>query len=161
MVSIQTCNAQQLTVSLVVDGDTFEFSNEETVRLIGIDTPEEHMSGKLRSDAKRSPYDIKTIQELGRKTSQYAKHLVQGERVELTYDQANAGSDNRGSYGRLLAYVWILNETGDREFIVNRPLVKDGYAKAYTKYPFKYADQFRRLERQARKQEREIYGMLS
>ena len=49
-----SASAQQLTVSRVVDGDTFELSDGRTVRLIGVDTPEKHMSSKLRRDARRS-----------------------------------------------------------------------------------------------------------
>jgi len=147
----------QLTVDRVVDGDTFELSNGETVRLIGIDTPEKYMSDKLKRDAKRSKHDIETIKEMGRKASRYAKQLVQGKQIELTYDQANADTDHRGGYGRLLAYIWILDEKGEHEFMVNRRMVKDGYAHAYTKYPFKYMEEFRRLERRARKNKRGLW----
>ena len=34
------CNAQALKCTKVIDGDTIKLSNGETVRLIGVDTPE-------------------------------------------------------------------------------------------------------------------------
>jgi len=153
LVVVFDCNLKaQLTVQRVIDGDTFELSNGETVRLIGIDSPEKYMSDHLREDARRKDMDIETIKELGREASKYAQQLVEGKQVELTFDQANTDSDHRGGYGRLLAYVWILDESGKRQFMVNRRMVEDGYAYAYTKYPFKFMEEFRKLEREARKQ---------
>ena len=46
-----------LIVKRVIDGDTLLLGNGERVRLIGIDTPEVHESGKLYRDAERSQRD--------------------------------------------------------------------------------------------------------
>jgi len=87
-----SAKAQGLAVARVVDGDTFELSDGRTVRLVGIDTPEKHMSGKLRSDAEETGRRAEVIQALGRAASQEAKRLAGGKRVELEYDQNNASS---------------------------------------------------------------------
>jgi micrococcal nuclease len=153
---VTPADAQQ-TVTRVVDGDTFELSDGREVRLIGIDTPEKYNTSKLRSDAERTGQDIETIQALGRAATQEAKRLVAGKRVELEFDHNNA-PDHKGSYGRTLAYVWVLSEGGQRAYMVNRKLVADGYAHAYLKYPSERGEAFARLERKARKQNAGLWG---
>lgn len=140
----------QLTVTRVVDGDTFELSDGRTVRLVGIDTPEKYNTSKLRSDAKRTGQDIETIQALGHAATKEAERLALGKRVELEYDQNNAAKDHKGSYGRTLAYVWVLSNGGERLWMVNRKLVASGYARAYLKYPSERGEAFARLQRRAR-----------
>jgi endonuclease YncB( thermonuclease family) len=68
-------------VSRVVDGDTLELANGETVRLVGIDTPEVGECGYERASV-----------ALGR--------LVTGRPVRLT-----RSDEDRDRYGRLLRYV--------------------------------------------------------
>jgi micrococcal nuclease len=147
-----------LRVERVVDGDTFELSGDLTVRLIGIDTPEKYMSDKLARDARRTGRDIEVIQALGRKASRYAQHLVDGKPVELEFDPANRADNHRDRYGRLLAYVWVLDNEGNRLFRVNDRLIRDGYAHAYTRYPFKYRDTYLELQREARHNDRGLWG---
>ena len=150
LVAVAPASAQH-TVTRVVDGDTFELSNGREVRLVGVDTPEKHMSSKLRSDAERTGQDVETIQALGRAATQEAKRLAGGKRVELEFDQNNA-PDHEGGYGRTLAYVWVLSGGGERTYMVNRRLVAGGYAHAYLKFPSERGEAFARLERKARKQ---------
>lgn len=148
---------QSLTVTRVVDGDIIELSDGRTVRLVGIDTPEKHMSGKLRSDARQSGQDIETIQTLGRAATSEAKRLALGKRVELEYDQNNS-PNHRGSYGHTLAYVWVLGRDGQRAYMVNRKLVANGYANAYLKYPSERGEAFAQLARQARSANRGLWA---
>jgi micrococcal nuclease len=153
-----SAEAQGLAVARVVDGDTFELSDGRTVRLVGIDTPEKHMSGKLRSDAEETGRRAEVIQALGRAASQEAKRLAGGKRVELEYDQHNASSGHEGSYGRTLAYVWVVSEGGERRYMVNRKLVAGGYAHAYLEYPSERGEAFQALERRAREARRGLWG---
>ena len=54
---------QTTTVVRIVDGDTLKiryWGKEESIRLIGIDTPESRVNKKAKRDAKRSGQDIKT-----------------------------------------------------------------------------------------------------
>ena len=51
---------QTTTVVRVVDGDTLKiryWGKEESIRLIGIDTPESRVNKKTKKDAKRSGQD--------------------------------------------------------------------------------------------------------
>jgi len=141
------------TVKRVIDGDTLLLANGERVRLIGVDTPEVHVSNKLYRDAERSRRDIKTIRRLGRRASAFVRKLVQGKRVRLEYDQANAAIGHRDRYRRILAYVYLEDGT-----FLNAEIIRQGYGVAYTRYPFKYAAEFRRYEREAREKGRGLWG---
>ena len=118
-----------------VDGDTIVLDGEETVRLIGIDTPE---TKDLR----------KPVQYFGEEAYGFTKSLVEGKRVRLEYDQ-----ERIDKYGRTLAYVYL----EDRTFL-NAEIIRQGYGFAYTNYPFKYMDEFRRYERDARENKRGLWA---
>ncbi|WP_233204245.1 lamin tail domain-containing protein [Halegenticoccus soli] len=116
------------TVVEVVDGDTVKVrypnGSRDTVRLVGVDTPEVH----VRDDP--TEYEGVPDTERGRRclrghgdrASDYATERLDGETVELGFDE-NEG--RRGYYGRLLAYVYV----GGEQF--NYRLVREGYARAY------------------------------
>jgi len=140
-------------VKRVIDGDTLLLSSGERVRLIGVDTPEVHVSNKLYRDAERSRRDIKTIRRLGRRASAFVRKLVQGKRVRLEYDQANAAIGHRDRYRRILAYVYLEDGT-----LLNAEIIRQGYGVAYTRYPFKYAAEFRRYEREAKEKGLGLWG---
>jgi len=114
------------TVSEIVDGDTIWVQTESgeriKVRLVGIDTPEEHSSRKLRRDASRCEVGTASIEDLGELATVHLKELLQeGDTVKII-------SKGHGYYGRLLAYV-VLPEDGTN---VNYQMVEDGYACVYT-----------------------------
>ncbi len=71
----KSSHAQQTTtVVRVVDGDTLKvryWGKEESIRLIGIDTPESRVNKKTKKDAKRSGQDIKTITSMGKRATEY------------------------------------------------------------------------------------------
>ncbi len=150
IVAFNSIHAQQTTVARIVDGDTFELSDGRTVRLIGVDTPEKHQSAKLNRDAERTGQDKVTIRALGELASQHAAKLALEKTVELKFDQANAASNHEDRYGRMLAYVWVLDERGERWYSVNERMIMDGYANAYTIFPFAHKDKYQQLQRDAR-----------
>ncbi len=87
-------------VARIVDGDTIGLANGETVRLVGIDTPEGGQCGSL-------------------KAAENLTGLILGERVRLT-----ESDEDRDRYGRLLRYVNLGPlDAGLRQ-------IKDGYAVA-------------------------------
>ena len=106
------------TVIRAVDGDTLKVllnGATETVRLIGVDTPE-------------SVHPTKPVEEGSLEASVYTKQLV-GKTVLLTYDK-----NKRDFYQRILAYVWIDTEEGLDCW--NTRLIKEGYGVLYDKYKF-------------------------
>jgi micrococcal nuclease len=131
-----------------VDGDTLKLSGGERVRLIGVDTPEVHYSDKLLRDAKRSGSDIKAIQAMGKKASDFTKGLCEGKRVRLEFDV-----EKRDRYKRLLAYVYLEDGT-----FINAKIIEEGYAQVMTIQPnVKYADLFLKLQREAREKGRGLW----
>jgi micrococcal nuclease len=109
-------------VKRVIDGDTFELENGNVVRLIGVDAPE-------------------SSEQLGREAAEFTQGMLTGKSVRLEYDR-----EERDLYQRVLAYAFL------GETFVNAELIKQGYARAYTKYPFRqeYVELFTRLEKEAR-----------
>jgi micrococcal nuclease len=115
-----------------VDGDTIDVvlgGKAETVRFIGIDTPETHDPRK-------------PVQCFGEVAAARTKALLEGKDVRLEADPTNS---DRDKYGRLLRYVYLPNGT-----LVNAQLIREGYAFAYTVFPFIRLDEFQGLETAAR-----------
>ena len=122
-------------VERVVDGDTIIVEGIGRVRLIGVDTPE--------SVDPRRP-----VQFFGREASEFTKRMLEGKRVRLEYDQPRMDR-----YGRTLAYVWLPGGP-----MANAEIIRQGYGFAYTRFPFRYLDDFRKLEREARLADRGLWG---
>ena len=113
-------------VTRVIDGDTIELEGGQTVRYIGIDTPE--------TVAPNRPVDC-----FGPEASAKNKELVQGKSVELEKDVSETDR-----FGRLLRYVYIDGQ------MVNELLVAEGYAQSSTFPPdVKYQDKFRSAQQKA------------
>jgi micrococcal nuclease len=123
-------NADLVRVVRVVDGDTIEVEISgkiESVRYIGIDTPE-------------TVDPRKPVQCFGVEASNKNKELVGGKTVRLEKDITD-----RDKYGRLLRYVWL----GD--MLINQVLTEQGFAKSYSYPPdIKYQNKFVEAERTAR-----------
>lgn len=94
------------TLLRVIDGDTLKIEiagQKETIRLIGIDTPESKANKKALKDAQRSRQDVGTITAMGRQAKVFVKTLVRkGEPVRIEFDV-----QPRDKYGRLLGYVYL------------------------------------------------------
>ena len=124
--------------SRAVDGDTIIVNidgKKERVRLIGVDTPE-------------TKHPKKPVEYYGKEASAFTKQRVEGKKVRLEYDQ-----QRRDKYGRLLAYVYLEDAT-----FLNAEIIKQGYGFAYTRFPFKYLDDFREYEKEARENKRGLWS---
>jgi len=115
------------TCTRVVDGDTIVVKGIGKVRLIGVDTPE-------------TTHPRKPVEYFGKEASAFTKKMVEGKKVRLEYDW-----QRKDKYRRTLAYVYLEDGT-----FLNAEIIKQGYGFAYTKYPFKYLEQFRKYEKEAR-----------
>jgi endonuclease YncB( thermonuclease family) len=130
-------------VSHVIDGDTFTLDDNRKVRMIGVDTPE-------------TVDPRKDVQFFGKEAARKLKEWIEGKVVCLRKDIDRTQEADK--YGRLLRYVWIYSNSEEspsgrkllKGFFVNAELIKQGYAFAYTRYPFQYLEDFRLYERQAR-----------
>lgn len=106
-----------------------------TVRLIGVDTPE-------------TVDPRKPVEAFGKDASDFTKRIALGKVVRLEFDR-----NRTDRYNRTLAYVYL----PDGVFL-NAEIVRQGYGHAYTAYPFRYLDEFRAFERQARESGRGLWG---
>lgn len=115
--TVQAGETVDARVTRVVDGDTIHAEaadgGEETVRYIGIDTPESVKPGV-------------PVQCYAKAASHRNAQLVAGQAVRLV-----VGAEPRDRYGRLLAYVY---RARDGRF-VNEALVADGFARTLTIAP--------------------------
>jgi len=130
----------QLVDGLAVDDDTLILENKVRVRLIGVDTPE-------------TKHPRKPVEYFGKEATAFTKKMVQGKRVRLEFDQADAHIGYKDRFRRTLAYVFLQDGT-----FLNAEIIKKGYGHAYTRFPFKYMDEFRRYEREAKEQNRGLWG---
>ncbi len=141
---IQSDKREEVFVERVVDGDTIQVSinnTKETVRLIGIDTPE-------TADPR------KPVQCFGREASDFTKSLLAGKTVFLEDDPTQG---NRDKYQRLLRYVLLADGTN-----VNKFIIEQGYAHEYTYHiPYKYQSEFRQAEKDARENNRGLWSACS
>lgn len=140
--------AQNLTaiVIRVIDGDTIKVElgeKKESVRLIGIDTPESKANAKASRDSGRSGQDVAAIVSQGKQAAEYTRSKVKkGDTVRLETDV-----QERDKYRRLLAYVWLSDGT-----MLNEAIVRAGYAQPATFPPnVRYQDLFLEAARDARR----------
>lgn len=130
-------------VTRVVDGDTINVlyqGKDEPVRLIGIDTPELH-------------HPSKPVMYYAQEAYEFTKEMVDGKMVRLEFDKGNLYLKHRDKYNRLLAYVYLKDGT-----FLNAEIVKQGYGFAYTNFPFKYMDAFRKYQQEAMENEAGLWG---
>lgn len=118
---------ESVEVIKVIDGDTVIVKingKEESVRLIGIDTPEKNECFEKEATEK-------------------AKELMENKKIKL---EADDSQDNRDKYDRLLRYIYLEDGT-----LVNQKLIEEGFGTEYTyKIPYKFQTEFKAAEKIAK-----------
>ena len=76
------------------------------------------------------------------------RKVVEGKEVKIKYDRQKI---DRG--GQILAYVYLLDGT-----FLNAELVKQGHARIDKKLPFKYFEEFKRYEKEAKENKRGLWS---
>jgi endonuclease YncB( thermonuclease family) len=118
-------------VTYITDGDTIGVGRGwryQKVRLLGVDTPE-------------VVHPSKPVEPFGPEASEFTARTLKGQRVRLEFEPAN----QYDRYDRLLAYVVLADGT-----LFNAELVKQGYARVIAPSPFRYYEEFKSYEREAR-----------
>ena len=113
------------TINHYVDGDTIAVNmngSVETVRFIGVDTPETHKPS--------TPVQCYGLQAAAYTQSQISRFG----KVRL---QADPLDTNRDVYGRLLRYVYLPDGT-----LLDEKIIQQGYGFAYLDFPFSKKAQF-------------------
>ncbi|MFA7676156.1 MAG: thermonuclease family protein [Candidatus Shapirobacteria bacterium] len=128
----ETAKSYLVLVTKIIDGDTLMVKindKEESVRLIGIDTPE-------------TVDPRKTVQCFGKEASEKMKELVENKMVKL---EADLTQNDRDKYNRLLRYVYLEDGT-----LVNKKLIEEGFGFEYTyKIPYKFQVEFKEAQKLA------------
>lgn len=127
----KTANTTLYYVLSITDGDTVKVAIDgkpETVRLLGIDTPE--------TKDPRKP-----VQCFGKESTDFITSLALGKYVRL---DADVSQGDRDKYRRLLRYVYLEDGTN-----VNAAMVKNGYAVAYVRYPVAQIEEYKQLQQAA------------
>ena len=122
----------------VVDGDTIKIRAggvEQSVRLLGVDTPE-----TVHPDIPPEPY--------GAEATEFTKRLLRGEKVVLRY-----GRKMRDRYGRLLAFVY----RGSDDLFVNLEIIRRGFGRVYGD-DFPDRKQFLKAQREAQAAKKGIWS---
>ena len=139
--SQQTEDSGGSRVTRVIDGDTIQANVQgkvETIRLIGINTPE--------TVDPRKPMEC-----FGKEASAKTKELIQKKTVKIETDPTQ---DTRDKYGRLLAYVFLDDGTN-----INKKLIEEGYAYEYTyERPYKFQSEFKTAQHDAEQQKKGLWA---
>lgn len=129
------------SVVSVVDGDTVKLNIDgttQTLRLIGMDTPE-------------TVDPRKPVQCFGKEASNKAKELLTGRSVRIETDASQGTLDK---YGRTLAYIFR-----DDGLFYNKYMIEQGFAHEYTyNIPYKYQLEFKAAEKSARENQMGLWS---
>ena len=132
------------TVVRVVDGDTiivWKDGQNETVRLLGMDTPEV-------VDPR------KPVECYGPEASAEGKKLLSHQDVKLISDPSQ---DTYDKYGRMLAYVYLPSG-----FFYNNFMISEGYAHEYTyKKAYEFQKEFKAAETQAKAAQKGFWSPMT
>lgn len=125
----------------IVDGDTVVIDRNnatETIRLIGVDTPELH-------------HPTKPVQCFAREAAAYITSLLKDRSVRVVADPTQ---DSHDKYGRTLAYLYR-----DDGLFINKSLIEEGYGYEYTyEVPYVYQKEFKAAQTDAREQQKGLWA---
>jgi endonuclease YncB( thermonuclease family) len=126
----------------VIDGDTLRVDvdgQSQTVRVLGIDTPETEFS-PVGEECHAT------------EATAYAKHLLEGNKVQLEFDPAQPKTD---VYDRLLAYVQLPEGKDFGEL-----MIADGFAREYTYKNNTYSKQalYKKVENTAKGKQKGVWS---
>lgn len=130
------------TSGVVVDGDTIKVPEYGSIRLAGIDAPE---NGQPAIDARGRRIDA------GEAATQALVERVRMRRREGFKPVIEGDADNRGKYGRIIAYFSMRHPDGRTEDMCAW-MVRSGYAVA------EYGEDYRHLERIAQSEGRGLWS---
>ena len=139
---VATSQSGLYTIKHFTDGDTIAVDmngTTENIRMIGIDTPETHKPNT-------------PVQCYGPAAAAYTQNRITatGNKVRLVSDNQ---STDRDRYNRLLRYVYLTDGTN-----LDQELVANGYAFAYTSFPFTKSDDFVKAQKSAQDNKKGLWG---
>ncbi len=134
--------SKEFRVKQVIDGDTIELDNGESVRYIGIDTPE---TRKRQGDTW-----VYVGEPFAERAKDFNRRLVEGKVARLELDV-----QKKDKYGRVLAYCFV------EDAFVNARMLQEGLALLYTIPPnVKYIDLLVKAQKEARENNRGLWAEI-
>ncbi len=115
----ETTTTETLQVSEIIDGDTIKLINGQTLRLLGINTPEKSM-----------PFC--------KEATEFLKKLIQNKSIQIE-------SRGVGKYGRTLAYIFIDDKNINKEILAQGFATLYYYEKDNYYAELEQAEEFARL----------------
>jgi len=124
-ISGDSVNTMQNTIKRVVDGDTYELYNGDTIRVLGIDYPD--ISGENYGKPRIQKWlDMGLTEEKIKKCysegQEKLKKMLLDKQVDIIKDENEQDKDK---YGRLLRYVEL------NSLDIEKYLIENGYAIMY------------------------------
>ena len=133
---------ETVRVEHVVDGDTLVVTTasgrRESVRLLGVDTPELH-------------HRARPTEFYAAEARAFVEQRIAGQQVRLGRDSLR--DNDRDRYDRLLRYVYLPDGNS-----LNAELLRTGHAYAYTRFPLTENDRYLALEAEARRAGRGVWA---
>ena len=105
---------EPVEVESVIDADTIR-AGGEVIRLVGVDAPE-------------------SIASHARESTMWAHNLLDGEAVWVVTKE----DETHDAYNRRLGYVYRVPDG----LFINLEAVRQGYARCYRRFPFRFKDDF-------------------
>ena len=131
-------DSEKAHVVRVIDGDTLVAAPDTHIRFIGINAPEiAHGFGSVDQPG-------------GQAAASYVRGLLEGKDIYLVPEAHGALLDK---YGRSLDYIYLTDGTD-----VDYSLVLNGWAKAYTRFPFSHRKEYTAAQKWARGHKLGVWG---
>ena len=124
----------------IIDGDTFEILYEDqitSVQLVGVNAPETTANPNQPPE----PY--------GEQATAFLQEFLLDKSIYLRFDISK-----RDKYNRLLGYVYRASDG----IFVNIEIIREGYGRVDTRYPFKHEDTFTDYESRAKAAKKGLWG---
>ena len=124
----------------IIDGDTFEILYEDqitSVQLVGVNAPETTANPNQPPE----PY--------GEQATAFLQEFLLDKSIYLRFDISK-----RDKYDRLLGYVYRASDS----IFVNLEIIREGYGRVDTRYPFKHEEMFMSYESHAKAARKGLWG---
>lgn len=141
----------------VIDGDSIIVEHTiskqlSEVRFYGIDAPEIKKCNKLLQDERETHIAGGLLMHLGKLSAEYLRRVCP---VETKISIEQEASNSTDVYGRMLAYVHLHDGT-----CINEIMIREGYAKPFSKYFCKDLKKYQQLNIFARTGKKGLYKLV-
>lgn len=142
--------AQTLFVSAIIDGERLVLSDGSRVELVGVDAIEKFVESEINRDMLRMGMDRESVTTKGGLSAAYVSTLVKDRLVKVSFQSDERLVPGEKSTAFLPALVSVLDRDGQMDFLLNKKIIREGYAFADPQMPASFKTQFIELQNRAR-----------